>query len=590
MVVERHLVGSTPAAPEAVPVASLVDCDAIDPGTKRRLTSELADRAEHPDEDVLREIERLVAVAKQVHRELDDHALVLSDQIGKRQLISSGAPLNEFGLADTNFGPVGSAYLLHAFHVIEVRPRRQLKVPADASGCYDTTVVKRALFLTGLLAIAAVGGALAYRATAREQSYRLLLASGEAALNADDTVSAIEAFSGAITVRPDAMLARLRRGETYRRRGDFDVAARDFRSAAALDPTATRPLEALGDVLFSQGRYRRAVETYQAWLKLDDRSPAIRHKLALALYRDGAIELSLEEARRAFAQDDRLADAHYLAALCLRDLFHTDEAIGELQRAISLAPTLVAAREELADVFQQQGRYEDQLQQLQVLASIDGKNPERHLAVGVAQAQAGKVDLALATLTDTLDLTTDDARVNAALGKVWLQLAADAPQRDEALPKALEALERAASALSATSETKTLYGKALLRSGQLDAAEQLFQQASQRFPVSTDGLIELANVADSLKHWSVARTALMTYLSLAGTSTQTSSAAARIGTWSLQLNDPATAVTWLETAVAQDPVNTSLQTLLSNARRRLESQAQFAGRSVTTGVNPPARQ
>jgi thioredoxin-like negative regulator of GroEL len=44
--------------------------------------------------------------------------------------------------------------------------------------------------------------------------------------------------------------------------------------------------------------------------------------------------------------------------------------------------------------------------------------------------------------------------------------------------KALEALERAASALSATSETKALYGRALALAGQLEAAEQVFEQAA----------------------------------------------------------------------------------------------------------------
>lgn len=447
--------------------------------------------------------------------------------------------------------------------------------------------MKRALFLTGLLAIAAVGGALAYRATAREQSYRLLLASGEAALSEDDTVGAIEAFSGAITVRPDAMLARLRRGEIYRRRGDLDVAARDFRSAAALDPTATRPLEALGDVLFAQERYRRAVETYQERLKLDDRSPAVRHKLALALFRDGAIDASLKEARTAIAQDDQLAEARYLAGLCLRELNLPDEAIVEFRKAIELSPELIAAREELADLFARAGRYTEQLAQLQIIAGIDARNPERRIAVGLAQARAGRADAALATLTATLAEAADDAPVNAALGKVWLQLAEEEPEKTDALPKALEALERAASALTATSETKALYGKALLRSGQREAAEQLFLQASQRYPVSTDGLLELANIADTLKHWSVARTAMLTYLSLAGTSTETRSAAGRIGTWSLQLNDPMTAVTWLEAALAQDPENAQFAALLSDARRRLELQA--TGRATAAGVSAISR-
>ena len=95
------------------------------------------------------------------------------------------------------------------------------------------------------------------------------------------------------------MLAYLRRGETYQRRGDrgdLDAAARDFRTAAALDPTATRPLEALGDVLYQLQRYGRAADAYERCLRLDDRSARVSYKLALARYRDGDVDAALAAA------------------------------------------------------------------------------------------------------------------------------------------------------------------------------------------------------------------------------------------------------------------------------------------------------
>ena len=116
--------------------------------------------------------------------------------------------------------------------------------------------MKRALGLILVLALTAVGGAIAYQAAAREQQYRVLLSRGDLALRDGQTFGAIEAFSGAIALRPESMLAHLRRGETYRQRGDLDAAARDFRKAAALDPSATRPLEALGDVLYRRQRFK----------------------------------------------------------------------------------------------------------------------------------------------------------------------------------------------------------------------------------------------------------------------------------------------------------------------------------------------
>ena len=104
---------------------------------------------------------------------------------------------------------------------------------------------------------AGAGVAVAYTAAARDTEYRRLVAAGEAALAGGQTSVAIEAFSGAIALNPDSMLAHLKRGETYRRHGDLKAAFRDLRDASELDPSATRPLEQLGDVIFRlQPRYQ----------------------------------------------------------------------------------------------------------------------------------------------------------------------------------------------------------------------------------------------------------------------------------------------------------------------------------------------
>src|SRR5688572_11231478 len=110
--------------------------------------------------------------------------------------------------------------------------------------------MRRAIALTLVLVATALGAALAYNAAARERHYRSMLARGDAALGDDQAFVAIEAYSVAVALRPDSMLAHLRRGEAYQRNENLEEAARDFRKAAELDPTATRPLESLGDVLY----------------------------------------------------------------------------------------------------------------------------------------------------------------------------------------------------------------------------------------------------------------------------------------------------------------------------------------------------
>jgi len=148
--------------------------------------------------------------------------------------------------------------------------------------------VRGSIAATALLAITAIAGALAYQAAARQRDYGQLLSRGDTALRDDDTFAAVEAYSGAIALRQDSTIAYLRRGQTYQRRGDrgdLERAANDFRMAANLDPSAPRPLEALGDVLGQLQRYDLASDAYERFLRLDDRSPRVSYRLALVRYR-----------------------------------------------------------------------------------------------------------------------------------------------------------------------------------------------------------------------------------------------------------------------------------------------------------------
>src|SRR6188474_2997518 len=78
----------------------------------------------------------------------------------------------------------------------------------------------------------------------QEREFRRLIAEGDEALAGDRTSEAIEAYSGALAFKPESMLAHLKRAETYRRRGEPELAAalRDAREASTLDPTAPQPI------------------------------------------------------------------------------------------------------------------------------------------------------------------------------------------------------------------------------------------------------------------------------------------------------------------------------------------------------------
>ena len=432
--------------------------------------------------------------------------------------------------------------------------------------------MKRSIFALVVLALAAAGGGAAYQASA-QRNYSALLVRGDAALRDDQTFGAIEAYSGAIALRPDSMLAYLRRGQTYQKRGDrgdLDAAARDFRTAARLDPTATRPLEALGDVLYQSQFYERAAAAYERFVKLDDRSPRVDYKLALAKYRDGAVDAALPLLKEAVRLDDKNADAHYLLAVCLREQRHLPEAVKAFEKTVALQPGMIPAREELADLYRALDKHNDELEQLQVIAGLDRDQVARQVAIGLAHARAGHWDMAVLTLGSALERSPNAPDIYRALGKVWLER----PRDDRAfLSKAREALERVASSPAATSETLTLYGRALLQEGDVDGAEHILQQATLRFPIEPSALVLYAATAEKQNHFDAARQALITYGGLTPNDPEFVPRASRIAALSLRVNDPATAVDWLSQAVATTPNDVRLIAALADAQIRSGDRA-----------------
>src|SRR5262245_17929650 len=103
--------------------------------------------------------------------------------------------------------------------------------------------VERSVVLVAVVAVLGAAGGEGWSAVRQARAFRRLIAEGDAALTRGATSAAIEAYSGAVALRPRSMLPYLKRGDTYRREGQLDSAARDIAQAEALDPTAPQPLE-----------------------------------------------------------------------------------------------------------------------------------------------------------------------------------------------------------------------------------------------------------------------------------------------------------------------------------------------------------
>lgn len=407
----------------------------------------------------------------------------------------------------------------------------------------------RRVVAAALLLGLGVTAMLVYSAAARERSYRRLIAQGDVALADDQTFLAIEAYSGAIALKGEAMVGYLKRGDTYRRRGELTQALRDLRRASELDPTAPRPLEGLGDVNYALGRFSRAAEHYARYLGLDSQVARVHYKLALAFYRDGRFAAAVAPVTRATELDPGFVEAHFLRGLILLDRRDPVQARAAFERVLALAPDFVPARDQLAHLHLTRREVRAALPHLERLVALEPDRPERHAALGLAYADANRTDLAILTLRRAAERFADDPTIYGALGKVWLNVARAQPRPDRvSLTKALEALDRAASAPGVPGEVLALLGDVLIELGQVERAEHAYRQAASQAPVEAATFLKLANAADRIGHLAVARDALASYVALAPESVDPTPHAQRLAELMLRLDDPRGAAVWFERA------------------------------------------
>ena len=417
-----------------------------------------------------------------------------------------------------------------------------------------------------VLAVAAAAGAIVYTMYATDREYVRLIAAGDQAVNSDLSFQALEAYSGAIAVRPEAMLAHLKRGMVYRSRAELFEALKDLRRAAELDPTATRPAELLGDTLMSLERYQQAAARYQEYLDIDDRSARVWYKLGLAHYRSGHPTRAVAALERARSLEEGLAEVHLLLGLCLRDAGQLPAARVAFEAATRHAPGLVAPREALAGVYQALGEHARAIDQLEALAALDPNHHQRLVALGLAHARSRRFEAAVLALSRAVERFPDQGQVYAALGSVWLETA-NVRNDGVALNKAIEALSTAAAHPDVTSEALTDLARAQLLAGNPLEAERVLRQAVERLPVHPEAYLHLADLERRSHRLQQARDALVRYATLLGDAEPLAIVATQIASHSVALGDATMALRWIERAEDDGGVTPALAALRARAEK-----------------------
>jgi tetratricopeptide (TPR) repeat protein len=304
---------------------------------------------------------------------------------------------------------------------------------------------------------------------------------------------------------------------------------------------------------------------------VDPQNPTLLYRLALTRYRAGQPALALAPLRRAIAFDAGFDEAHYLLGVVLRDTQDLVGATAALERAILANPSLVAAREELAEVYRQQGRFADEMVQLNWLAAADSRSP-RAIAIAMAEARQGRYDAAITTLHAARTREPADSLLALAVGRIQVMRAeatTDPARRVAAARLALPSLEEALGGSARRSEGLALFGRALYLAGDPEGAERMLQEAVATSPFDRAAFGYLADAVEDLGRYAEARDWLMRLDALEGdsiTPTVRATRRRRLGGLALAAGDPSGALPLLEAAYQRDSKDVTLLGWLADAR------------------------
>lgn len=350
---------------------------------------------------------------------------------------------------------------------------------------------------------------------------------------------AVSELKASIRLDPSAGATYALLGMAQREEGDFASSEVNLERAIALSPTTAANFIDLGIVFLRQSRLQRALAQFEAGLNATSAVPSpdwegaiaglreevskgpgnpdVHNMLGVLLGRKGADSSEvLAEFREALRLRPDFAEAHNNTGLVLAQngedekatvefreavrvrpdyadahanlgavlmLSNVDQAIGELEKAVSLDPALIKAQFNLGEAYGNSPGHgtAKQIEQLRKVISIAPDFARAHLALGRALLHDAKV-------SDAVNELREATRLDSASGEAHYQLGlalARSGQQEEGAAEVKKGRElSSADERNQNAELDISEGRVALQKGELQEAEAKFRHAIKLQPNS----------------------------------------------------------------------------------------------------------
>jgi tetratricopeptide (TPR) repeat protein len=257
-------------------------------------------------------------------------------------------------------------------------------------------------------------------------------------------------------------------GRARERKGDLDLAQKNYQRALDLNPKSVDSLQALAHLLADQGKWKESMDLLARARAIAPESADVLRKFAAASLHGGHAADAVDAAQQLIRLRPEEAEAVYLLGVAQLQNSEPEQARSTLEKYVKLRPTDPLALLALGMVQVSLRDFPAAQTSFQQCIQLDPKQVEAYYELGSVAKDLGEGAAAIPDLEKALSLNPDHARAHALLGQLYLS------QRD--YPKAQEHLTRAAELAPNAADTHYQLGLLFARLNQQEKAQQEMDQ------------------------------------------------------------------------------------------------------------------
>ena len=224
-----------------------------------------------------------------------------------------------------------------------------------------------------------------------------------------DLAAAIQDYDQAIALDPQDASAYYNRGNTRKAQGDLAAAIQDYDQAIALDPQDASAYYNRGLARYAQGDLAAAIQDYDQAIALDPQDASAYYNRGLARYAQGDLAAVIQDYDQAIALDPQAAWAYYNRGNARKAQGDLAAAIQDYDQAIALDPQAAWAYYNRGNTRKAQGDLAAAIQDYDQAIALDPQDAWAYYNRGLARKAQGDLAAAIQDFDQAIALDPQDA-------------------------------------------------------------------------------------------------------------------------------------------------------------------------------------